>query len=275
MKQHEHKESDVGEVSSPGSEDNHNHRSFSTEGEGKEEIEKERNFQSLTSVEGSGTEIVAQNIVLEKSVLGSEKEIKIEDVFYGEDRRYKHDEAVRKSYAGGSSGSRSSSSSSSDNESHDIEDNQAQADSLSGMSVKANHHVPVEEADDSVSENIPAADSKEILVSGEHVGADMSSPADISVAPCVVGSVIKENGERKLSSIKNKVGTSVALVDAVVEEEPIVQSVDKTVTVLDSKECLTQQNDDRRTSPKNAHSDTTEDEKTSGVTEVLCYHSSP
>ncbi|KAI3456074.1 hypothetical protein Pfo_012737 [Paulownia fortunei] len=285
VKHQDDKESDVGEVSSPGSQD-HTHQNLLTEGE-EEEIEKERNLTNLPSAEGLRIDGGQKHIVLEESVVQVEREFKFKDESDRKDGRVEHDEATRKSYDGGSSGSSSSSSSSSDNESHGIKNSQAAADiasvvdsvkladSLSGRSAEAIHSVPIEEAGDSVVENIPAADSEKISVLCEQVEVNMISPADISIAPYVVESVLKENGEKKLSSVGDKVGTSLTLVNAALEreEETIVQSVDTTATILDPKECVTQENDDRLTLPYNAPRATAdngaEHEKDSGVTEPL------
>lgn len=244
VKHQDDKESDVGEVSSPTSQDHHRQQNLLTEGE-EEEIEKE---------------------------VQVEREIKIKDELGQKDGTVKHDESTRKSYDGGSSGrSSSSSSSSSDDESHGINNTQAVtdissvvdsakvADSLSGRSADSISNAPTKEAHDSVAEKIS--------VLGKQVGVDMSYPYE---------SALEENGEKKLSSVEDKVGTSMASVYAALqrEEEAIVQSVHNTATILEPKECVAKENDDRLTMPYNAPGATAdngvEHKKDSAVTQVLC-----
>lgn len=242
VKHQDDKESDVGEVSSPASQDHHR-QLLLTEGD-EEEIEKE---------------------------VRVEREIKIKDELGQKDGTVEHDESTRKSYDGGSSGRSSSSSSSSDDESHGIKNTQAVtdissvvdsakvADSLSGRSADSISNAPTKEAHDSVAEKIS--------VLGEQVGVDTSYPYEYA---------LEENGEKKLSSVEHKVGTSMASVYAALEreEEAIVQSVHYTATILEPKECVAKENDDRLTMPYNAPGATAdngvEHKKDSAVTQVLC-----
>ncbi|KAL0398389.1 UNVERIFIED_CONTAM: hypothetical protein Sradi_2182200 [Sesamum radiatum] len=275
VKHQDDKGSDVGEVSSPASQDHHRHETVLTEGE-EEEIEKEGNLSNPPSVGELKTDSGQVQKALE-SVVRVEREIKIDDELEHRDETFEHDESTTKSYDGGSSGrsSSSSSSSSSDDESHGIKNSEAAmdissvvdsakvADSLSDSTFSA----PIKEACDSVAEKIS--------VSGEQVGVDMSSPINITVAPYVVESVAQENGGKKLSSVEDKVGTSMACVYDALErkEEAIVQSVKTTATISDPKECVAQETDDRLALPYNAPSPTAdngaEHKKDSGVTQPL------
>ncbi|KAL0442572.1 UNVERIFIED_CONTAM: hypothetical protein Slati_1979900 [Sesamum latifolium] len=279
VKHQDDKGSDVGEVSSPASQDHHRHETILTEGE-EEEIEKEGNLSSPPSVGELKTDSGQVQKALE-SVVRVEREIKIDDELGHRDETFEHDESTTKSYDGGSSGrsSSSSSSSSSDDESHGIKNSEAamdissvvdsakEADSLSAMSADSIFSALTKEARDSVAEKIS--------VLGEQVGVDMSSPTNITVAPYVVESVAQENGGKKLSSVEDKVGTSMACVYDALErkEEAIVQSVQATATVSDPKECVTQETDDRLTLPYNAPSapadNGAEHKKDSGVTQPL------
>lgn len=243
VKHQDDKESDVGEVSSPASQDHHRQQNLLTEGE-EEEIEKEARV---------------------------EREIKIKDELGQKYGTVEHDESTRKSYDGGSSGRSSSSSSSSDDESHGIKNTQAVmdissvvdsakvADSLSGRSADSISNAPTKEAHDSVAEKIS--------VLGEQVGVDMSYPYE---------SALEENEEKKLSSVEDKVGKSMASVHAALEreEEAIVQSVHNTATILKPKECVVKESDDRLTMPYNAPGATAdngvEHKNDSAVTQVLC-----
>lgn len=266
VKHQDDKGSDVGEVSSPASQDHHRHETLLTEGE-EEEIEKEWNLSNPPTVGELKTDTGHVQKALE-SVVRVETEIEI-------DNESGHKDEM-KSYDGGSSGrsSSSSSSSSSDNESHGIKNSESAmdissvvdstkvADSLSAMSADSIFSAPTKEARDSVAEKIS--------VSGEQVGVDISSPTNITVAPYVVESGDQENGGKKLNSVEDKVGTSMALER---KEEAIVQSVQATATISGPKESVAQETDERLTLPYNAPSATADNEaehkKDSGVTQPL------
>ncbi|KAK4440115.1 hypothetical protein Salat_0346400 [Sesamum alatum] len=278
VKHQDDKGSDVGEVSSPASQDHHHHETLLTEGE-EEEIEKGGDLSNPPSAGGLKTVSGPEHKVLE-SVVRVERGIKIEDELGHRDETVEHDESTRKSYDGGSSGGSSSrSSSSSDDESHGIKNSQAAmdissvvdsskvADSLSAMSVDSIFSAPTKESLEKVAEKVS--------VSGEHLGVDRNSPTNITVAPYVVESVAQENAGEKLSSVEDKVGTSMAFVYDALErkEEAIVRSVQTTATISDPKECVPQENDDKLTLPYNAPSapadNGAEHKKDSGVTQPL------
>ncbi|KAL0305548.1 UNVERIFIED_CONTAM: hypothetical protein Sradi_5972100 [Sesamum radiatum] len=273
VKHQDDKGSDVGEVSSPASQDHHHHENLLTEGE-EEEIEKEGNLSNPPPVGELKTDSDQVQKALE-SVVRVEREIKIDDELGHRDETIDHDESTTKSYDGGSSGrsGSSSSSNSSDDESQGIKNSEAAvdissvdsakvADSLSAMSADSIFSAQTKEARDSVAEKIS--------VSGEQVGVDMSSPTNMAVPPYVVESLAQENGGKKLSSVENKVGTSMACVYAALErkEEAIVQT---TATISDPKECVAQEADDRLTLPYNAPNadNGAEHKKDSGVTQPL------
>lgn len=204
------KGSDVGEVSSPASQDHHSQHSLLTEGE-EEEIEKREKDLNLPSVEGTKSDAV-------------ERELKIEDGSSEKNGRFEHDETSRKSYDGGSSGSSGSSSgSSSDDESRDIKSSQEVvhvtpivdsvkvADTFSGEHIEAIDSTHIEGASSSIMENVTPVVSEKISEKSE---LDMSSPVDNSAGPSIVESVFNPNGEKKQSS-EEQLGVSEASNDAV------------------------------------------------------------
>ncbi|KAG8385351.1 hypothetical protein BUALT_Bualt03G0034100 [Buddleja alternifolia] len=218
---------------------------------------------------------------------GSEEQKGVEDNVVRVEREFEIEKKSDNKDGGSPRSSSGSSSSNSDDESQGIKntkgleeiasvlDSLKGTDSLSETPAEATHHEPIKEAGESVVKNIPASDSDKISSLVEKVEVDISSPADSSMAP-LVESVIKENGKEKTSSVKDKVGTSVSLVDAASEreEETIVRSVEKNDTISDPKECAIQENDDKLTVSFNAPTTTTDDdgaerERVSGVTEVL------
>ncbi|KAL0300627.1 UNVERIFIED_CONTAM: hypothetical protein Sradi_6339500 [Sesamum radiatum] len=270
VKNQDDKESDVGEVSSPASQDNYSHQNFSREGEA-EEIEGGENISNVPSAEGVKTDVVGDpNIVVEESSIPVEREFKIEDESDIKDG--KHDDSAKESNEGGSSGSSiSSSGSSSDDESHDIKSSQAAvdvtpvvdsgkvADSLSGGQAEAIHTANIEEAEDPTIENIPAFVSEKT--------------ADDPAGPSVVESVFKENGVKKLISFEDKVGSS-AVSDVTVSqqtEEASSPPAENNIKIPDQKECVAQETDDRLTLSYNAPIATADNgaerENDSGVTE--------
>ncbi|XP_011085295.1 uncharacterized protein YGR130C-like isoform X2 [Sesamum indicum] len=273
LKNQDDKESDVGEVSSPASQDHHSHQNFSREGE-EEEIEGGENISNVPSAERVKIEVVGDpNIVVEESIIPVEREFKIEDESDIKDG--KHDDSTKESNKGGSSGSSSSSSgSSSDDESHDIKSSQAvadvasvvdsgkAADCLSGAQAEAIHTANIEEAEDPIIENIPAFVPEKTA----------DDPAD----PSLVESVFKENGVKKLKSFEDKVGSS-AVSDVTVsqqkEEEASSPPVEDKIKIPDQKEYVEQETDDRLTLSYNAPIATAdsgaERENDSGVTEPL------
>lgn len=271
VKHQDDKESDVGEVSSPASQDHHSHHNLLTEGE-EEEIEERKNVSNLPSVEGVKIEVADEhNIVVERTVIPVEGELEIEAESDKKNGRFDHDETARKSYDGGSSGSSSSSSSSSssDDESHGIKSSPAVVDIAPVSDIAA-----IEEASDSVVENIPAVVSEKISFTGEKAEVDMSSPANNSAAPSIVESVFKENGEKKQSSVQDQVGLSETFKDAASQqEEAIIPSVENIAAVPDPNICLAEETDDRLSLSYNAPIATADNgadaDKDSGVTEVL------
>ncbi|KAL0407466.1 UNVERIFIED_CONTAM: hypothetical protein Slati_4060500 [Sesamum latifolium] len=269
VKNQDDKESDVGEVSSPASQDHHSHQNFSREGEA-EEIEGGENISNVPSAEGVKIEVIGDpNIVVEESSIPVEREFKIEDESDIKDG--KHDDSTKESNEGGSSGSSSSSSgSSSDDESHDIKSSQAVADvtpvvgsgkvadSLSGGQAEAIHTANIEEAEDPIIENIPAFVSEKTA----------DDPAD----PSLVESVFKENGVKKLISFEDKVGSAVS--DVTVSQQKDEASsppVENNIKIPDQKECVAQETDDWLTLSYNAPTATADNgaecENDSGVTE--------
>ncbi|KAH6825578.1 hypothetical protein C2S53_017550 [Perilla frutescens var. hirtella] len=200
VKQHDDRESDVGEVSSPTSEDR---QKLPMEGED-EEIEKDSGVTGPSpTVEGSRFDNGKEQVRVEESLVKVEKDIKIEDELSVKDGIVDYDEANSKAYDGGSSGSSGGGSSSSDDESHGIKKEQA-------------------ESSIALVESVDVADSY------------------------VVVSTLEENGGKKFSSVC----TSEPSVNAASlgKEEANLQSSECTPTTLDSKECVSQE-DDRSTSP--------------------------
>ncbi|KAK6133563.1 hypothetical protein DH2020_032692 [Rehmannia glutinosa] len=214
------------EVSSPASQDHHSSQSNLTEEE-EEEIDEGDNVSNHPSVEGVKIVDKPPNTVTEENFVPVEREFKIDDE---SDRKndggFEHDETASKSYDGGSSGDSSSSNNSSDDESHEIKSSQA------------------------VVENIPAVISEKKSLLGEKSELDMSFPANNnSVAPTIVESELKENGEKMPSSGEDKVGIS------------------------DTTECIAQETDDRSSLSYNppiaSVNNGADQEKDSGISEVL------
>lgn len=207
------RESDVGEVSSPMSQD---HQKLPMD----EKIKKDGEV--------------------------SVKEIKIEDELGKKDGIIDHDdEANSASYEGGSSrSSGGSSSSSSDDEVHRVKKGQAESSIASVGSVELAESSIAAEGGDLVVESIPAAISEKITVSSELVESAAPSPADIAVAPRVIESTLEQHGKKKCCSVKERISTSEPSVNAAShgKGEANSQSAEACVTVA-------QENDDRSTSP--------------------------
>ncbi|KAL0328939.1 UNVERIFIED_CONTAM: hypothetical protein Scaly_2326500 [Sesamum calycinum] len=245
VKNQDDKESDVGEVSSPASQDNYSHQNFSREGEA-EEIEGRENISNVPSAEGVKTDVVGDpNIVVEESSIPVEREFKIEDESDIKDG--KHDDSAKES-----------------NEGVDVTpvvDSGKVADSLSGGQAEAIHTANIEEAEDPTIENIPAFVSEKT--------------ADDPAGPSVVESVFKDNGVKKLISFEDKVGSS-AVSDVTVSqqtEEASSPPAENNIKIPDQKECVAQETDDRLTLSYNAPIATADNgaerENDSGVTEPL------
>lgn len=189
----------------------------------------------------------------EGSLVGVEKDVKIEDESGVNDGIIDHNGENRKPYDGGSSGSSgssSSSSSSSDDENSGIKKGEAESSIASEVSVGVDDSFsgkPVESVCDSTVEGISPA-----------IESDVLSQADISVAPPVVECTLEGNEGKKLGSV----------------EERICTSVEEADLTIDPKECVTQENDDRSTLPRVGLDSGAQRVKDSNVTQV-CVASEP
>ncbi|XP_057764200.1 uncharacterized protein LOC130985306 [Salvia miltiorrhiza] len=238
VKHQDDRESNVAEVSSPTSPDH-------------EKLPVEAEAAGASSMEGSRVDNWEERV-------GLEKEIKIEYESGVKDGIINHDEANRKPYDGGSSGSysssSSSSSSSSDDESRGLKKGQDESSIASGVSV---------EMDDSLSGKPvePVCDSNVDSSISATIESDMLSQAAISEAPHVVESTLEESGGEKFDSVKERICTPV--------EEADVGSTESTPKTLDPKECVTQEIDERSTFPGVALDDGVQRVKDSVVTQPV------
>ncbi|XP_051133764.1 uncharacterized protein LOC127253293 [Andrographis paniculata] len=232
VKHQDDKHSDVGEVDSPAaaSQDLHGHSNVLAEGV-QEVIHDEKITSDNKPEEGVKTEAVE-----EANVVSAEREVRIEDDYNKKDDRFEHEETTKRSYDGGSSrssrsSSSSSSSSSSDDESSSIKSSQAAKDipplldsatvpnSLSESKTKTDDGVAIEDAGDSIANNVSV-----VL---DRVEMNISSLENSPLSQ--VKSVIEETEEKKMSSFED---TSVALTLDPKEEETI-QSTEQVATISD------------------------------------------
>ncbi|KAH6790258.1 hypothetical protein C2S51_005264, partial [Perilla frutescens var. frutescens] len=199
VKQHDDRESDVGEVSSPTSEDR---QKLPMEGED-EEIEKDSGVTGPSpTVEGSRFDNDKEQVRVEESLVKVEKDIKIEDELSVKDGIVDLDEANSKAYDGGSSGS-SGGSSSSDDESHGIKKEQAESSIAPVESVDvADSYVVVSTLEENGGKRFSSVCTSEPSVNAVSQGKEEANLQSAESTPTTLDSkecVAQENDDRSTS----------------------------------------------------------------------------
>ncbi|XP_073281392.1 uncharacterized protein [Primulina huaijiensis] len=263
VKQQDDKDSDVGELSSPTSHDHNSHQNnLLTEGD-EEQNEKGDNISHTPSEEVLKIKDSEEPSIVEDDVVPVYREFEIED---------KSSKKADGSSSGSSSSSssRNSSRSNSDDESHRIKKGEAAIDitpvvelesgdgSLSGVPAENIVNAEIDDGVDSVVENFPAEELKNISTLGDKL------ETDISIAPYI--SEPTESEEERPGFVEDN-GISTVFVDAPVKRKD--ESIE-TIVIPVPKKCVTQETHDRVAADVGV-----ELEKDSGVTEVLVLAPAP
>uniref|UniRef100_A0A5B6Z4T1 Putative enolase-phosphatase E1 n=1 Tax=Davidia involucrata TaxID=16924 RepID=A0A5B6Z4T1_DAVIN len=278
LKTHDEKESDGGEVSSPGSQDHHNHQHPFTEGE-EEEVEKKEDTSSARSfvtenkpmgaVTNDGESI--QKVAIEEGVVQIDSNLKPEDDSESKNVSIEYVEELH--HGGSSREGGSSSSSSSDDESHVFEKNIVVLESkdgdydsvsesapfvesvkpvssLSEVVTQITDCVPVGEAYNLAVETAPVVDSDKVSLSEEvvQVTETESAPIENFMASDVVELGLKKDGERMLTSVEEGTGVSSVVMDlgSQNKEDIVVSTSDQNAAAsLDAMGFAAQENEDK------------------------------
>ncbi|XP_075481644.1 uncharacterized protein LOC142522277 isoform X1 [Primulina tabacum] len=254
VKQQDDKDSDVGELSSPTSHDHNSHQNNILTEEDEEQNEKGENISHTPSEEALKIKDGEEPSIAEDDVVPVDREFEIED------------KSSKKSdgSSSGSSSSRNSSRCNSDDESHRIKKGEAAIDitpvvelesgdgSLSGVPAENIVSAEIDDGVDSVVENFPAEELKNISTLGDKV------ETDISIAPYI--SEPTESEEERPGFVEDN-GISMVFMDAPLKRKD--ESIE-TIVTPDPEKCVTQETHDRVAADVGV-----ELEKDSGVTEVL------
>ncbi|XP_073156919.1 uncharacterized protein [Henckelia pumila] len=253
VKQQDDKDSDVGELSSPTSQDHNGHQDLLTEG-GEEEIEKGENTSHTPAEESLKTKDSEEpSIVVEDDVV-----VPVDREFEIEDKSSKKADG-NSSRSSSRSSSGNSSDSSSDDESHCIKKGEAAKDiapvlelgngneSFSAVPAENIVGAEIDDGVDSVVENFPTEELKNISTLGDKV------ETDTSISPFIIEPI--ESEEKRLGFVEDN-GSSTVIMDVPLKRKD--ESIEN-IVAPDIKECVTQE----------SHDIGVELEKDSGVTEVL------
>lgn len=253
-----HQEDDIGDVTSPKSED--------ILGKEEELIEKERGSSNSSSTQGSRIGNGEKRTVPEEGIVPVERNFKIEDGLDGKDGGIEG-----KSYIRGSFGSSSSRSSSSD---YEIKASVKNCEPAGNMDISLFAHSS-STSNEWVVVNLPAADSEKISALMKQAQEGTDFPHDISRAPYVVESMMKDSEDKRLILVDERGGNSSSSTKTSSEREDgeFTDSFESTGATHDQKECVAHENDHRLVVPQDISSSTAESQKENvgdfGITEPL------